>query len=264
MPEPGAAHPEVVHPDVVHPGAAHPVVGIIGGMGPEATVQLMARLVAGTPANDDADHLHVLVESNPKIPSRIAHLVDGTGEDPTPELVRIARNLESAGATFLAMPCNTAHGYASAIAAAVSIPLLNMIELTTARVQARVPGGRVGLLASTAVHRTGLYGQAFAACGLQVVLPQDQAAVMELIRRMKRGDTGEAARAEFARLAKEFTSERTHDSTGGVAIDASSQVDCLLVACTELSLLTSALPPQPPWVDALDVLTDAILAQAVR
>jgi aspartate racemase len=224
----------------------HPVVGIIGGMGPEATVQLMARLIARTPASDDADHVHVIVESNPKIPSRIAHLVEGTGEDPTPELLRIARNLEQAGATFLAMPCNTAHGYAPAIAAAVGIPLLNMVELTTKRVQTLAPGGRAGLLASTAVHRTGLYRQAFAPHGLQVVLPEDQAAVMELIQRVKRGDTGPAATAELARLASSFE----------------GAVDCVLIACTELSLLTSALPEQPPWVDALEVLTEAILAQA--
>ena len=226
---------------------AQPVVGIIGGMGPEATVQLMARLIARTPARDDADHVHVIVESNPKIPSRIAHLVEGTGEDPTPELVRIARNLERAGATFLAMPCNTAHGYAPAIGAAVGVPLLNMVELTTARVQALVPGGRVGLLASTAVHKTALYRHAFSPHGLQAVLPEDQAAVMELIQRVKRGDTGPAAGAELARLAESF---------GGA-------VDCLLIACTELSLLTSALPPQPRWVDALEVLTEAILARAL-
>ena len=229
------------------PAAPHPVVGIIGGMGPEATVQLMARLIARTPAHDDADHVHVIVESNPKIPSRIAHLVDGTGEDPTPELVRIARNLERGGATLLAMPCNTAHGYAPAIAAAVGVPLLNMVELTTARVQALVPGGSVGLLASTAVHRTGLYSKAFMPHGLRGVLPADQAAVMELIRRVKRGDTGPAASAELARLAAGFAGE----------------VDCLLIACTELSLLTAALPPTPPWLDALEVLTDAVLARVL-
>lgn len=229
------------------PATTHPVVGIIGGMGPEATVQLMARLIARTPASDDADHLHVLVESNPKIPSRIAHLVEGTGEDPTPELVRIARNLERAGASFLAMPCNTAHGYAPAIAAAVGVPLLNMVELTAARVHALMPKGRVGLLASTAVHRTELYRQAFAPHGLQAVLPEDQVAVMELIRRVKRGDTGTAAGAELARLAGSF----------------GETVDCLLIACTELSLLTFALPGQTPWVDALEVLTEAILARVL-
>ena len=76
----------------------HAVVGIIGGMGPEATADLMRRVIAKTPASDDQDHVHLIVESNPKIPSRIAHLIEKTGMDPTPELVRIAQNLERAGA----------------------------------------------------------------------------------------------------------------------------------------------------------------------
>jgi aspartate racemase len=108
----------------------HRVVGIIGGMGPEATVDLMRRVVAKTPAQDDVDHIHLIVESNPKIPSRIAHLVDGKGADPTPELIRIAANLQRAGADALAIPCNTAHAYADSIRRAVSIPLLDMVSLT--------------------------------------------------------------------------------------------------------------------------------------
>ena len=77
--------------------SAHRIVGIIGGMGPEATVDLMRRVVAKTPAQDDQDHIHLIVESNPKIPSRIAHLIDKTGADPTPELIRIALNLQRGG-----------------------------------------------------------------------------------------------------------------------------------------------------------------------
>jgi len=80
----------------------HRVVGIIGGMGPEATVDLMRRVLAKTAAHDDQDHIHLIVESNPKIPSRIAHLIEGTGADPTPELIRIAGNLQRAGAEALA------------------------------------------------------------------------------------------------------------------------------------------------------------------
>src|SRR5258707_1358760 len=99
----------------------HRVVGIIGGMGPEATVDLMRRVIAKTPADDDQDHVHLIVESNPKIPSRIAHLIDGTGTDPTPELIRIAVNLQRAGADALAIPCNTAHAYAHSSTRAFSI-----------------------------------------------------------------------------------------------------------------------------------------------
>lgn len=224
----------------------HPILGVIGGMGPEATLDLLRRILARTPADDDADHLHVIVESNPKIPSRIAHLIDGTGTDPTPELVRIARNLESAGATLLAMPCNTAHGYADAIRRAVKIPLLDMVQLATDRVRAMAAGPRVGLLASTAVLRTQLYARAFAPTGMQTVEPVDQAALMNLIRGVKRGETGGAARAMFASIAGELA----------------ARSDCLLIACTELSILADAIVTTAPVIDALDALADAIVRAA--
>src|ERR1700723_4357749 len=89
----------------------HRIVGIIGGMGPEATVDLMRRVIAATPARDDADHIHLLVDNNPKVPSRIAALIDGTGCDPAPALCEMAKGLEAQGADFLVIPCNTAHYY---------------------------------------------------------------------------------------------------------------------------------------------------------
>src|SRR5882757_9645358 len=145
----------------------HRVVGIIGGMGPEATVDLMRRVLAKTAAHDDQDHIHLIVESNPKIPSRIAHLIEGTGADPTPELIRIAANLQRAGADALAIPCNTAHAYAHSIRRAVNIPLLDMVTLSVDQIALSRRAARVGLLASTAVHATELYSRAFSAQGIE-------------------------------------------------------------------------------------------------
>src|SRR5580698_3233112 len=189
------------------------VVGIIGGMGPEATLDLMRRVLVKTPAQDDQDHIHLIVESNPKIPSRIAHLIEKTGADPTPELVRIARNLERAGAEALAIPCNTAHAYAPSIRRAVSIPLLDMVQLTVDQISSSpIPSAdiassptagaqRVGLLASSAVLATELYAKAFADHGIAVVHPARQDDVMALIRAVKRGETGLDIQAALGRTA---------------------------------------------------------------
>jgi aspartate racemase len=219
----------------------HRVVGIIGGMGPEATVELMRRVIAKTPAHGDEDHIHLIVESNPRIPSRIAHLIEHTGADPTPELVRIAINLQRAGADALAIPCNTAHAYAHSIRHAVDIPLLDMIQLTVDRIGQHWPAARVGLLASTAVHNTNLYADALAAKGMGSVTPADQLQVMELIKAVKRGDTGVQTRAAFKRLTLEFA----------------SHADVLLVACSELSVIADAITS--PFVDSVDVLADHIV-----
>jgi aspartate racemase len=224
----------------------HRIVGIIGGMGPEATLELMRRVIAKTPANDDEDHIHLIVESNPKIPSRMAHLIDGTGPDPSPELVRIAQNLERAGAQALAMPCNTAHAYANSIRDAVKIPLLDMVELTVERFAAPGEPRRVGLLASEAELRTGLFAKAFAAKGLETVQPVRQEDVMRLIKAVKRGDIGAQVQGELGRIALELK----------------SQADTLLVACSELSVISAGI--LVPFVDSLDVLAEAAVSFATR
>jgi aspartate racemase len=219
----------------------HRVVGIIGGMGPEATVDLMRRVVAKTPAHDDQDHIHLIVESNPKIPSRIAHLIEGTGADPTSELIRIAVNLQRAGAQALAIPCNTAHAYAHSIRRAVSIPLLDMIDLTVSQIAGSPRIARVGLLASSAVIATELYAKAFSSHGIAVVQPSDQNEVMNLIRAVKRGDTGLQAQTALGRIARELA----------------KQADVLLIGCSELSVIAGAMTV--PFVDSLDVQAEAIV-----
>ena len=96
------------------------LIGILGGMGPEATILLQKKLMSALPdATGDEDHIPLIIDMNPQVPSRIAHLINGTGEDPSFVLASMARRLEGAGATALAMPCNTAHHYASVIQNAV-------------------------------------------------------------------------------------------------------------------------------------------------
>ena len=108
--------------------AAQPVIGVIGGMGPEATVDLMRRVIAATPAADDIDHVRMIVDNNPKVPSRLKALLDGTGDGPGPVLAGMARGLQSAGADVLVIPCNTAHFYLAPIRAAVSIPVGTSVD----------------------------------------------------------------------------------------------------------------------------------------
>ena len=217
------------------------VVGIIGGMGPEATVDLLRRVLAKTPAQDDQDHIHLIVESNPKIPSRIAHLIEGTGADPTPELIRIAVNLQRAGAEALAIPCNTAHAYAHSIRRAVSIPLLDMVQLTVDQIAGSRRIARVGLLASSAVLATELYTKAFAGHGIAVAQPARQDEVMSLIKAVKRGETGSKVQAALAQLAA----------------DLADQTDVLLIGCSELSVIAAGI--SSPFVDSLDVQAQAIV-----
>ena len=84
-------------------------IGVLGGMGPTATIDLLQRIIRLTPALDDVDHIRTLVDNNPQVPSRINYLIKRQGENPAPVLVKMAQGLSAQGADFLIMPCNTAH-----------------------------------------------------------------------------------------------------------------------------------------------------------
>ena len=223
-------------------------VGILGGMGPEATVLLMSRLIDATPAGDDADHLPLLVDQNPQVPSRIARLLEGRGEDPAPVLAAMARRLESAGAEALAMPCNTAHHYAPAIWAAVGIPLIDMVERAALAAAAQAgPGESVGVLASPAVRRIGLFDAALARRGLSADYAEDEGSLLAAIRRIKSRQAGPEARGALSTA-----------SAGLLARGARVQ----LIACTEFSLIADAIPEGVAGIDTLDCLVEGILAFA--
>ncbi|MCB2130456.1 MAG: aspartate/glutamate racemase family protein [Rhodobacteraceae bacterium] len=220
------------------------VVGILGGMGPEATILLQQRLLAEVSARDDADHLPLLIDMNPQVPSRIAHLIDGTGPDPAPTLAEMARRLEASGASALAMPCNTAHHYAPQIAAAVSIPLLNMVDLSIAVVTQRVgSGAKVGFLASPAVRKAGVFDAALVGAGLGAIWPGDMGAMLATIRSIK-------ANGASAEALDTLTAAADEMARGGA--------DVILVACSEFSLLSQSLVARVPVIDTVDVLTRAI------
>jgi len=224
------------------------IVGVIGGMGPEATVDFMHRLVTHTPARDDADHLHVLVDNNPKIPSRIAALIEGTGEDPTPALCDMARGLEAQGADFLVMPCNTAHYYLPAIARSVSIPVLDMVQLAIQKLAAAKPQ-RVGMLASPAVRMVGLYKARMEQAGLQTLIPEsrDEETLLAIIKAVKAGRLDGRHRQDYDKVARNLVS---------------AGADALLVACTEFSVIGPPAKTDCLVVDALDVLVEATISTA--
>ena len=101
-------------------------VGILGGMGPEATVLLMKKIIECTQAQDDQDHIPLLVDNNTQVPSRIGAIINKNGSDPLPELCKMANSLEQNGASALAMPCNTAHYWYEDLQKKINVPIINM------------------------------------------------------------------------------------------------------------------------------------------
>ena len=132
-------------------------IGIIGGMGPMATVDLYRKIVDYTAASKDSEHIHVYIDSNTDIPDRTEAILHG-GKDPVPEMVGSAIRLECMGADFLLIPCNTAHYFYDKICPMVHIPILNMLEETALEVK-RQSIACVGLLATDGTIESGVYDQ---------------------------------------------------------------------------------------------------------
>jgi len=219
-------------------------VGIIGGMGPAATVLLMQRVIASVDGDDDRDHVPLIVDNNTQVPSRLDALLLGTGDDPWPVLAHMARRLRQAGAEALAMPCNTAHHYASQIATATDIPLLDMVALSATAARRRAgPDADIGIIGSPALRRIAVCDAALAAAGLRPIYPTDEPALLAAIRTIKAGGPDPAAAAAIEVAARDLLDR-------GAAL--------CLIACTEFSLLTDALDEGLPLIDTLDVLVGAI------
>lgn len=136
------------------------VIGVLGGMGPEATADLFRKIIRATPAEKDQDHIRVIIDSNPKIPDRTAAIIGG-GPSPLPEMTETAKNLEKAGADLIIIPCNTAHYYYEKLKKSIRIPILNMVELTAQAIKGGFPHvKKVGIIGTTGTVRAGIYNRA--------------------------------------------------------------------------------------------------------
>lgn len=228
---------------------ADKILGIIGGMGPEATADFMNRIIKITPAVDDQDHIRMIVDNHPQIPSRIKALLDGTGEDPTNCLVQIARNLENWGANLIAVPCNTAHYYYEAIQNGVGIPVFNMLALVADLIKENHPHlKKVGFLGSTVVIKTGLYEKQMGQHAISMVYPESvqQDQVMATIRKIKTGQYSDAELQPIAAAATELIQ---------------SGAETLIIGCTELSATCHILPRAIRYYDASQVLAEAVVKE---
>ena len=222
-------------------------VGILGGMGPEATVELYRRIISLPSAERDQDHLHVLIDSNPKIPDRTAAII-GEGESPLPVMIAAAKNLERAGADFIAIPCNTAHYWLSELRSAVSIPIIDMIEQTASRVASYQPSlHQIGLLATTGTLRSCLYQRAFAESGIDLLVPDEEqdADIMRTIHAIKAGN--HRVKDEAIRVAQELMARGAEGIVPG---------------CTELSLVVPAGSLPVAIFDPLSILAESAVSLA--
>ncbi|MCI9466195.1 MAG: aspartate/glutamate racemase family protein [Ruminiclostridium sp.] len=215
------------------------ILGILGGMGPQASNTFYQRIIARTDAQRDQDHLRLLLWSDAAIPDRTAGILSGQEGPVYDALLRGIQLLTAAGCTLIAIPCNTSHYFVPRLQKETPVPILHMIQETAAAVK-ETGAERVGVLATDGTIQTGLYQTALEAVGCTAVTPPPglQKTVMSLIYDdIKSGKPGDEAK--FAALDRFL-----HHAGCG----------CAILGCTELSVYREQAKLPPYYIDAMEVL----------
>ena len=224
-------------------------IGVLGGMGPAATHDLLGKVIALTPAETDQDHVPLVIWNVPQVPPRIP-AIRGEGPSHVPAMAEGMRALEAAGCEAIAIACNTAHHWAEALASEVSVPLLHIADAALAEIERVRPGARrVALLGTRGTLASGFYRRRLEPRGIEVIEPREaeQQAIDATIALVKRNRL-EEARAAFSPVVHAMRADGA---------------EAIVLACTELPL---AAPPQgsgPPLVDPTLALARAIVGFAL-
>ena len=212
-------------------------IGIIGGMGPLATIDLYEKITINTRAEKDQDHIHIIIDSYPQIEDRTAYILHG-GKNPKDKLIESAKRLESAGADALIMPCNTAHFFAKNIEKEVNIPLIHIVKSTAEAIKNKYPkANNIGLIATTGTLKSGVYADILKDYGYNIIELNEiiENNIMDCIYKgVKAGKT-----EEYVPLFQKCVDEITDMGA-----------DVLIAGCTEIPILVPYVKAKVPFVDA--------------
>ncbi len=220
-------------------------VGIIGGMGPLATVHLFERIVLRSKAQKDQEHIRVLIDNNTNIPDRTKAIL-GDGENPVKELVNSAKILENSGADFLIMPCNTAHYFIDDIKKCVNIPFINMPEETVKYTYDKYgKNAVVGIMATDGTIKSKIYEDYYSKLGIKTVVPiKTQEKIMEFIYDVIKKGNYNAGTELFFECVNELKD-----------LGAAS----FLLGCTELSSAQYLYKFEGNFINPLEILTESTI-----
>jgi len=220
------------------------ILGILGGMGPEATADLYRQIIRLTPASKDQDHIPTLIYSLPQVPERTDSIRSGSKEI-IPFVIEGVTRLEKAGASFIVIPCNTAHYYYDQMQAAISIPIIHMIREAAVETKARHPDAqRIGLLATSGTIESKLYEKELHENGLQVIVPDSEVQndkVMKAVFGIKAGTDKNISEDLLARAGQHL---------------ANKGAEVIILGCTEIPLAFNPARSRIPVIDATKVLSE--------
>jgi len=227
-------------------------IGILGGMGPEATAYFFGLIIRHTLAAKDQDHIPVIIHSDPRIPPR-SDAILGDGESPVPLLRRGAKALEKAGADFIVMPCITAHYFFGEVASSVKVPVVDLIQEAVSFAAQRFPGlRRAGLIATSGTVASRIIHQAFEKRGISVIVPEveEQGRVMEAVF----GEQG---------IKAESVGDFNRETLRGVAGALISRgAEAIIAGCTEIPLALGEKDLGVPFIEPMEIGALACIRKA--
>jgi len=227
-------------------------IGILGGMGPEATARFFELIIKNTEAAKDQEHLKIIVLSYPQIPDRTEAILH-EGENPVPYLIEGLKILEKAGAELAAIPCLTAHYFLPQLKKKTKLKLLSLIDETAARTRSAFPGlKKIGLLATEGTIATGIFQKTFDRKKIQVIIPskEGQKKTMEAIygeNGIKAGFTAGKPKKLLLKIAAELLDQ---------------EAEALIAGCTEIPLVLRPEDLPVPLVDPMTIGARALIIKA--
>jgi len=230
------------------------VIGILGGMGPEATVDCFTKIIKNTPARRDQDHIRLILDSNPKVPDRTEAIL-GKGESPVSALAEGMRSLERAGADFVIIPCVSAHFFLDELRQVATLPILSLLDAVAEHVKDHHPDiERVGLLGTTGTIEGGMFHCRLSEEGIESIVPDedDQGRVMATIYDIKNVDPSRS-RAEISAELRDIAGRLVAGGARGI-----------IAACTEIPLVLRQSDITVPYFDSLLILARAAIRRAGR
>ncbi len=226
-------------------------IGILGGMGPDATVNLLDLLVKWTAIEKDQDHIPTITYSNSQIPDRTAFIL-GNGQSPLPELIKSATLLEKAGADLILIPCITAHFFYDDIFKEIRIPFVHAIEEVLLYVQTLpIKTKRIGLIATTGTIQSGLFSSFFKKYGLEIIAPDEER--QQLVMNAIYGEKG--IKCGFKEEPKILLNQV-------LSYLISQKIDAIIGGCSEIPLLLNQRDMEIPFVDPMLILARSAIVKA--
>ncbi len=228
------------------------IVGILGGMGPEATLDLFGKIIRATPATKDQDHLRVIIDSNPMVPDRTPAII-ANGENPVPTMLESGKVLERAGVDFIIIPCISAHFFLDELQRDLKVPILSAFDAVAEKISKKSPDVKtVGLISTTGTIQGGKFAQRLLQSSIATVVPNenDQKTVMDAIYNIKgtqNPDVRRQCKADLIRVSQNV-----------IKLGARG----IIAGCTEIPLELKAQDLPVVFFDPLQILAETAVREA--